>query len=108
MTDKSEIIADIKTKIGRIRCDLWRIGLTNDVVTRRLAWRSLGHDVRSWKEWEADSLSDAREIETFYLRQGMEGGTGGEATGRQPVFVYIFRLPAKKRPRPLTPDREKL
>ena len=38
----------------------------------------------------ANCLSDAEEIEAEYIVKGMKGGTGGNLSPDQPVYVYVF------------------
>jgi len=47
-------------------------------------------DVDSWAYWEAESLSDALEIESHFINGGMKGGTDGILSPSKPIYVYIF------------------
>jgi hypothetical protein len=47
-------------------------------------------DVSHWAAWEADSLSDAQDIEKYFINKGMKGGTGGNLDSRYKTYVYIF------------------
>lgn len=69
----------------------WRIGLTHDLRERYEHWRETESlTLSDWSAWEADSLSDAQAVEASFIRRGMRGGTGGNLSSYQPVFVYIF------------------
>jgi hypothetical protein len=88
MANKEEIMADI------IRCVAldehsdyrkWRIGVTRDVRKQR---EELRHPER-FQWWQADSLTDAQAVASYFLRvKGM-----GAAPARDPdrgTYVYIF------------------
>jgi len=88
---KSEIINAITAKVVSTPYNIWRIGLTHDLVERKLTWRVIERlDVTHWSDWQADSLSDAQDIETFFSKTGMEGGTGGDLSPDKTTFVYVF------------------
>jgi hypothetical protein len=69
-----------------------RIGLTHDLAERKSYWKDTEkQNVDYWKDWQADSLSDAQEIETYFIQtKGMKGGEGGNLSARKTVFVYVF------------------
>lgn len=65
----------------------WRIGITNDPEDRKAEWNY----PKYWQQWQADSLKDAQEIETFFIHEKrMQGGTGGNLSPYRSVHVYIF------------------
>lgn len=69
----------------------WTIGLTHDPQRRKQEHESSGHDTRSWLQWLADSLAEAQNLEAFFIHtKGMKGGTGGNMSAYQAVYVYIF------------------
>jgi len=69
----------------------WTIGLTHDPAERKKQHEADGKSTKHWKQWVADSLSDAREIESYFInKKGMKGGTGGDLSARKKVHVYIF------------------
>ena len=86
MASKNSIIEAIKNKVGTTQYEIWRIGLTNDPKKRKEDWKNPGY----WTQWDADSLSDAQDIETFFIRKGMKGGTGGDLSARSTTYVYVF------------------
>ena len=69
---------------------LWHIGLTHDPGKRKEEHMIEGKTTTYWKHWEADSLSDAQDIESYFINKGMKGGTGGDLNSQQIVYVYIF------------------
>jgi len=83
---KSTVIADIDQRVMRAKTKdygIWTIGITNDPERRKGE-----HDnPKYWQHWDADSESDARDIEKHFLDKGMKGDTGG---GMNPDYVYIF------------------
>ena len=69
----------------------WRIGLTNDASERKQQHEDDGKSTKYWKQWVADSLSDAEHIDSHFIHdKGMKGGTGGNLSSRKTVYIYIF------------------
>jgi hypothetical protein len=88
-------IRDIETcilsKIFGSDIGKWRIGLTNDLRVRYEHWRETENQaLLNWEAWEADTLSDAQEVEASFIRKGLKGGTGGNLSASLPTFVYLF------------------
>jgi hypothetical protein len=70
---------------------IWTIGLAHDTDERKQQHERDGKFTKYWKEWAADSLSKARNIESHFISQkGMQGGTGGDLSSHRTVYVYIF------------------
>ena len=66
---------------------VWRIGLTHDTKDRYHYWKN----PQRWLEWEVNSLSDAQDIESYFINtMGMQGGTGGDLTAGRHIWVYVF------------------
>lgn len=61
----------------------WTIGITDDPERRRTEHGNPG----VWHQWEADTETIARNVETYFLGKGMKGAPGG---GEHPNHVYIF------------------
>ena len=69
----------------------WRIGLTHDPDERKQQHEDDEKSTKYWKQWVADSLSDAEDIESYFINdKGMKGGTGGNLSAHKTVYVYIF------------------
>ena len=70
----------------------WHIGLTNDPDKSKAYWNEIEKEnVDSWNQWEAVSLSDARDIESYFVNEKrMDGATDETLSPGKPVFVYIF------------------
>ena len=69
----------------------WTIGLTRDPKERKQQHENDGKSTEHWKQWVADSLSDAEDIESYFINdKGMKGGTGGNLSTNKTVYVYIF------------------
>lgn len=86
---KQTIIDEITAMVGT-NYSAWRIGLTHDPSKRKEEWKNEGMNVSAWAEWEADSLTDAEDIESKFIDLGMQGGTGGNLSSDEDVYVYIF------------------
>jgi hypothetical protein len=87
---KESIKAAIVAKVGSTKYSIWRIGLTHDPAKRKQEWKDEGASVTSWAHWQADSLSDAQEIEAHFIKKGMKGGSGGDLSAYKAVYVYVF------------------
>ena len=69
----------------------WRIGLTHEPKERKEEHEADGKSVEYWRQWVADSLSEAQDIESCFINEkGMKGGTGGDLSSRKAVYVFIF------------------
>lgn len=89
--DIIDAIVDRVKKSQKVDYSIWRIGLTHDTDSRKEEHQSKGLNTKYWKYWEADSLSDAENIESYFInKKGMKGGTGGNLKERKKVYVYIF------------------
>jgi len=59
---------------------LWTIGLTQ-----------FPNERKKQREWIADSFSDARDIESFFIHEkGMKGSATEDLNDRKTFCVYIF------------------
>lgn len=69
----------------------WRIGITSNLPRRYREHAERGRNLLRNLVWQANSLEDARDIESFFINHmGMAGGTGGDIEEGKPVFVYIM------------------
>ena len=69
----------------------WTIGLTHDTDERKQQHEDEWNSTNYWKQWVADSLSDAEDIESHFISEkSMKGGTGGNLSAHKEVYVYIF------------------
>ena len=88
---KTSIVAAIEVRRGTIGYSAWRIGLTHDPEERKKYWSETEkQNVALWSQWQADSLSDAQDIEAQFINKGMKGGTGGDLSSYKTVHVYMF------------------
>ena len=91
---KQDIMDAIVTRVESSRTidySTWSIGLTHDPGSRKQEHENDGRSTEYWKQWQANSLGDAEEIESFFISEkGMKGGTGGDLDARKAVYVYIF------------------
>jgi len=92
--DKNTIAQEIIQRVENaktVNFASWRIGLTHDPKSRIAQHGAEGLNTQHWLQWEADSLSDAQEIELYFVSdKGMKGGTGGDLSASMTVYVYIF------------------
>jgi hypothetical protein len=92
MAAKATIKLEIEKRVSTTSYSAWRIGLTHDLADRKTYWRdTMKENVGSWTAWQADSLSDAQDLENHFINtKKMKGGTGGDLSSRKTVYVYIF------------------
>ncbi len=92
--DKKSITQAIINRVessAKVDYSAWTIGLTNDPAERKQQHETDGKSPTHWKQWVADSLSDAQDIESYFINtKGMKGGTGGDLSAQKTVYVYIF------------------
>ena len=81
----NQIIKEIDTHVKRagLLYSAWTIGVTDDPTERRRQHRN----PPIWHQWNADTETTARNVETYFKSKGMKGGTGGLGNAD---FVYIF------------------
>jgi len=92
-----EIIAAIRKRIKDTKKGnyaIWRIGLTHNPTLRK----EQHGDPKYWLQWKASSLSNAQNVEDYFLNEfpensmdRMSGGTGGNMdSSKKDVYVYIY------------------
>ena len=92
MTAKATIVAEIVAKVRDTKFVIWKIGLTHDLAERKKYWSETEDEiVKYWSNWQAESLSDARDIESYFVdKMHMKEGAGGELSPDKTVYVYVF------------------
>ena len=92
--NKQSITQAIVDRVGSpktVDYSAWRIGITHDPAERKGQHETEGRRTMYWRQWIADSLSDAQDIESYFINtKGMKGGTGGDLSAAKTVYVYIF------------------
>lgn len=91
MTEKSTLVFEIDVVVGA-NFDAWQIGLTNDPARIKRQWKDKA-DLSRWHQWQADSLDDAREIQTTFINNGMRPAVEAEPEVLSdvfPAYVYVF------------------
>lgn len=86
MASVSEIKAAIEERVKSTESEkysIWTVGVTDDPKRRKTEHG----DPVYWKQWNADSETAARNVETHFLDKGMKGSGGG---GGKADYVYIF------------------
>lgn len=91
---KDEIAQEIYRRIegsNTVNYAAWTVGLTHNPQERQPQHKADGKDIQHWKQWVADSLDEAQEVESYFINEkGMKGGTGGNLSPSRTVYVYIF------------------
>lgn len=86
MPSESEMKAAIEQRVKSTeskKYSIWTIGVTDDPGRRKTE-----HDnPQYWMQWDADSETAARNVETHFLDKGMKGSGGGPGKAD---YVYIF------------------
>lgn len=67
----------------------WYAGIATDPMQRLFDDHKVDISSKDWDWWEAPSEAVARETEKALLDEGFHGGPGG---GREPHFVYIYKI----------------
>jgi hypothetical protein len=89
MTTKAIIISEINLKVGSY-ASIFRIGITHTPDERKQYW-SVKENIKYWSQWRADSLSDAQDIESYFINERqMKGGTSGDMSSRYFTYIYVF------------------
>jgi len=88
MTSKATIISEIDAKTNH-NYSIYRIGITDNPKERQEYWATQ-ETTKYWKQWQADSSTDAKAVETYFINEKkMKGGTGGIITA-QTKWVYVL------------------
>ncbi len=88
---KAKIKSAVETKRGNTGYIVWHIGLTHNLAERKKYWGETERvNVNLWSEWQADSLSDAQDIESYFVKKGMKGTTGENLSPSKMTYVYVF------------------
>ncbi|MGB8681570.1 MAG: hypothetical protein WCD12_01680 [Candidatus Binatus sp.] len=88
MTTSERIISEIEGTVQGHYGD-WRIGIANDPSDRKTRMANTAN-ISCWRQWAADSLADAQEIEEHFVDKKMMRARGSGALDSRTVFVYIF------------------
>ena len=81
MASELEIRTAIEARVNYYPA--WTVGITDDPDRRR---QEHGNP-SGWYHWNADSEQVARNVEGYFLKKGMRGGSGGSGIAN---YVYIF------------------
>ena len=81
MASESVIKAAIEKIVSHYSA--WTIGVTDDPSRRR----GEHNNPTVWYQWDADSETIARSVESYFIDKDMKGDTGG---GGSADYVYIF------------------
>jgi len=88
--DKSRIISEIENRVNNSETAdyfIWTVGVSDTPKVRKDQHDNDGKDVQHWKDWSTDNEKDGRDIEEYFLDEGMKGDIGG---GGSASYVYIF------------------
>lgn len=69
----------------------WSIGITQSTQERKTRHEEDGTNTDNWEHWQANSLKDAMEVETYFINYlGMNGCPSDELNPLKVVYVYIL------------------
>ena len=85
---KQEIIDGIVNHFSGKKYSDCYIGITSDVDSRLFGDHNVSKDNGFWIYRTASSDGVARDIETYFLDKGMDGGSGGGDDDSKIVYVY--------------------
>jgi hypothetical protein len=84
---KHYIINAIEKMIGATSYTLWTIGVTDDPDAKKKHFESVNTATRFWQHWQADTLSDAKDILEHFTAQGMTNAPLDEGNA---LWVYVY------------------
>ncbi|MBC8346381.1 MAG: hypothetical protein ISR82_00140 [Candidatus Marinimicrobia bacterium] len=85
---KKKIINAIENYLkGAVYSDYY-VGITANIGARLFGDHGISTDHDIWIYREAITVSDAREIEKYFLDRGIDGGPGGGDENSKKVYVY--------------------
>ncbi|MDD5170729.1 MAG: hypothetical protein PHN75_18075 [Syntrophales bacterium] len=74
-----------------VKFPVWTIGLTHDPKETKRQYDAAGKFTTYWIQWDADSVADAQEIESFFINtKRMREGAPDDINEGKTVYVYIF------------------
>jgi hypothetical protein len=85
--NKESIIEEIIDKVGSSRICIWIIGITGQPEEVRQKYEDSGIRTTCWSAWKSESGEDIKEIEKFFLVQGMQQGAKSDGDGN---YLYVF------------------
>jgi hypothetical protein len=85
--DKESIIIEIEKVIKTYSS--WSIGITHNPSHRKNELENDKDYIDNWKQWIAESLTDAHDIENYFLDKGCKGNAG-ELNQNLVIYVYIY------------------
>lgn len=91
-SDKQTIISDIQSYVARNGSGYsqWYVGIAADAKQRLFNDHAVSEKGGAWIYSLCTTSSVAREIEDYFIRLGMRGGSGGgDNTTR---YVYAYRI----------------
>ena len=81
MASESQIKSEVERTVALY--SLWTIGVTNEPVRRRIEHGS----PKRWYQWNADTETAARNVESYFIAKGMKGVPVGPGHAN---YVYVF------------------
>ena len=81
MASETEIIAGIASMVNHY--SNWTIGITDDPDRRRVEHGN----PPTWRQWDADTEQEARNVEAHFIARGMKPGVSGPGRAG---YVYVF------------------
>lgn len=90
MTSQEIVVAiDSHFRESNYNYNMWYVGITSDIDSRLFG----DHKVPNKDHWfiyrQADSAAIARQVESHFLKLGMDGGTGGGVISSRYIYVYL-------------------
>jgi hypothetical protein len=96
---KQEIIDEIMSYIleNDPNDEDWYVGITKDIEERLFTFHNVNKDSGAWIWRRASSSDIAREIESYFLELGADGGPGGGDDDTDIVYAYKITDDTKER-----------
>lgn len=88
----TDIISEINAHLNKsLKKDYsnYYVGITNDIERRLFGEHNVQKD-GLWLSYEAINKEEAQQVEEYFLKQGMQGYTGGGT--EDSTFVYCYEI----------------
>jgi hypothetical protein len=89
-TTNSEVILSVAAHVQKCggTYSSWYVGIATDARSRLFNDHAVRENGDCWIYQECKESNTAREIEDYFLNQGMDGGSGGGDYASKSVYAY--------------------
>ena len=91
-----EIITEISNRVKDYNFNQLYCGITSDIESRVYGDHNVPKEGDTFYAVEADSNEIARDVERYFLKNGMEGDEGGGDDSSN--YVYVYHMTSSTKP----------